>query len=268
MEILYIDALFFLNLLTDYLLCLVSARLCGLVLKRRRYALAALFGAGYAIACVFPALGFLSAPPVLLGAGLLMGWIAFGGEARPLRGMLTLLAVSAAFGGALYALTLMRGGPPRLSLRVLLTAFFVCYGLLKLLSRFRSRWDGSGKARVRLVFSGREAEFSALIDSGNNARDPATGAGLLVVSPQALRPIFREYTALLEELPPVELVEALSRLPEPAGRLRLVPYRSLGGGGMLPVFRPDALFIDGKETGDLLIAISREARGDGFEAIL
>ena len=45
MEVIYIDSLFFLNLGVDYLLCLASARICGLYLRRRRYVLAALLGA-------------------------------------------------------------------------------------------------------------------------------------------------------------------------------------------------------------------------------
>ena len=52
------------------------------------------------------------------------------------------------------------------------------------------------------------------------------------------------------------------------GKLRLVPFRSLGGGGLLPVFRPEALWVDGKRREDLLVALSREARGEGFDAIL
>ena len=66
----------------------------------------------------------------------------------------------------------------------------------------------------------------------------------------------------------MELVEALGRLPPFSGRLRLIPFRSLGGGGLLPVFQPDDLEIDGKETEALLVAVSPAARGDGFEAIL
>ena len=89
MKILYLDVLFFLNFLTDYLLCLCSGRLCGLVLRRRRYLLAALFGAVYALIAAFPGGSFLTRPILKLAAGLLMAWIAFGGEARPLRGMLT-----------------------------------------------------------------------------------------------------------------------------------------------------------------------------------
>ncbi|MBR1456591.1 MAG: sigma-E processing peptidase SpoIIGA, partial [Oscillospiraceae bacterium] len=42
MEVIYIDALFFLNLLADYLLCLSTGRICGLYLRRARYLAAAL----------------------------------------------------------------------------------------------------------------------------------------------------------------------------------------------------------------------------------
>ena len=54
MNIIYADSLFALSLLTDYLLCLVTARFCGLVLRRGRYAAAALVGALYAVAVFLP----------------------------------------------------------------------------------------------------------------------------------------------------------------------------------------------------------------------
>ena len=92
MRIIYLDALFFGNLLADYLLCLTAARLCSLRLKRGRYLLAALFGAAYAAASVLPGLRFLSSPPAILAAGLGMGAIAFGGKPAPALGILTLLA--------------------------------------------------------------------------------------------------------------------------------------------------------------------------------
>ncbi len=268
MKILYADLYFFWNLLADYLLCLAAGRLCALRLRRGRYALAALFGASYALALLFPLPPILGAPAARLGAGLLMGLIAFGGEERPLPCMLTLLGVSAAFGGALYALSELGGGSPRLSFRLLLASFLVIYGLIKLFSRLRCRLRGSPRSEIRLRFLAREVSFSALVDSGNAARDPATGLALLIASPAALAPLFGALAPLLEELPPVELLEALSHDALCKGKLRLVPFRSLGGGGLLPVFRPEALWVDGKRREDLLVALSREARGEGFDAIL
>ncbi len=268
MKILYADQYFLFNLLADYLLCLSAARLRGLRLRRRRYLLAALFGALYALALLLPVPAALSAPAVRLGAGLLMGLIAFGGEEDPLPCLLTLLAVAAVYGGALAAMTELGGGSPWLDLRLLISSFLLIYGLLKLLSRFRSRFQSGEKAEIRLRQLGREVRFSALVDSGNAARDPATGLGLLIASPAALGPLFGSLAPLLDALPPVELLEALAADAAWSGRVRLVPFRSLGGGGLLPVFRPEALWVNGCKTDDLLVGISPDARGSGFEAIL
>ncbi len=268
MKILYADLYFFWNLLADYLLCLAAGRLCALRLRRGRYLLAALFGACYALGLLLPLPPVLGAPGARLGAGLLMGLIAFGGEAQPLPCILSLLGVSAAFGGALSALSELSGGGLRLSYRLLLSSFLAIYGFLKLLSRFRSRHLGCPRAEIRLRFLGRETGFSALVDSGNAARDPATGLALLIASPAALAPLFGALAPLLEELPPVELLEALGHVPELKGRFRLLPYSNLSGSGVLPVFRPESLLLDGERAEDLLIAVSPQAAGDGFEALL
>ena len=74
MDVIYIDRLFFLNLILDYLLLLCSARVCGVRLRRKRYFLAALFGAGFAAASIFPALEFLLLTPVKIAAGALTLW--------------------------------------------------------------------------------------------------------------------------------------------------------------------------------------------------
>ena len=266
MKILYVDLYFLLNLLVDYLLCLGTGRLLALPLRRLRCGAAALFGAACALLPLLPLPPFLSAPPLRLAAGLGMGLIAFWREPRPLPCALCLLAVTAAFGGGLYAISLMAGGPPRLDLRLFAALFLLFYALLRLLSGFSSRHRGAPRARIRLLQQGRELCFTALVDSGNAARDPLTGLDLLIVSPQVLAPLFSP--PLPKGAEPVELLERLSRDPAWAGKLRLAPFRSLGGSGLLPVFRPEALWIDGERCENLLIAISPQARGEGFEAIL
>jgi hypothetical protein len=52
------------------------------------------------------------------------------------------------------------------------------------------------------------------------------------------------------------------------GKIRLIHFRSLGGSGLVPVFRPERIWIDGREGAELMVAVSPEARGNGFEAIL
>lgn len=72
MTVVYVDSVFVLNALMDYLLVLCAARLAGIPLRRRRYLLAGLLGGAYAVAVFLPGLGFLSATPVKLAAGILL----------------------------------------------------------------------------------------------------------------------------------------------------------------------------------------------------
>jgi len=271
MEVIYVDLLFLFNLAADYLLCLCTGRICGLVLRRLRYLAAAFLGAVYAAAVYLPHLGFLAAPPLRLAAGLLMGLAAFGAERRPLRCAAVLLAVSAAFGGAIWAISLAAGGSPAgpvpLSRRLLLLAFALCYAALQLLFRLRGKSGERQRVEVRASFLGREASFTALLDTGNALTDPLSGAQVLVACPHALRPILRENTELFAALSAVELLEASAQIPELRGRLRLLPYSALGGGGLLPVFRPDSLLIDGLARRGVLVAVSPRAAGEDFEAL-
>ena len=265
MGTIYIDSLFLLNLAADYLLCLVSARLCGLVLRRRRYLLAALAGALYAVALYLPGMEFLQLWSMKLSLWLIIGLIAFGREERMLRCALVFAAVSAAFGGFIWAIELM-GGYPAFDMRTMLLAFALCYTLLRLIFRDKARLTEAKRVKIRLSLWGREAEFMALVDTGNSLCDPVSGRAVLLASPHALAPLFKGQEALLE-LSAVELLERAQAVEALSGRLRLIPYSSVGGRGLLAAFRPDSACMDGEGL-DIMVAISRAAAGAGFEAII
>ena len=270
MEIIYIDSLFFINLITDYLLCLCAGRICGLKLKRLRYLFAALLGAAYSVAVFLPKTAFLASPVMKLAAGLSMALVAYAGEKNPFRCAFVFLAVSAAFGGALWALGISDsfGRYKRISTKLLLSSFTICYSLGILIFRCRAKNMDRRRVEVKLSFMGKDAEFMALLDTGNSLSDPLTGAAVMVVSPHALKNILGENTACFEELSPVEIIEFSQNLSELKGKLRLIPFTALSGSGTLPVFRPESLIIDGKENNELLVAVSKSASGDGFEALI
>lgn len=267
MEIIYIDQLFLTNLLADYLLLLCAARLCCLHLKRLRYFLAALLGAGYAVGVFLPGFSFLAAPGWKLAFGLLLGLIAYGRERRALACTGVFLVLSAALGGALWALDLSFGGI-RLDSKLMVLSFLLAYGALRLVFGAAAGHSDKQKLSVQIQLLGRSCAFTAIADSGNCLSDPLTGAAVAVACPHALSPLFGPAGALLEIQDPVELLSAASAYPELKGRLRLVSFSALGGSGMLPVFRPDRLLIEGREDGERLIAISPQAAGPGFEGIV
>ena len=109
MTVVYIDALFLLNFVVDYLLLLCAGRLAGEVLHRGRLALGAALAGAYAAAVFLPGMGFLLHPLCKLAAAVLALLIGYGGSRRLLRVTLVFFAVSAAFAGGILALELLGG---------------------------------------------------------------------------------------------------------------------------------------------------------------
>ena len=257
MDVIYLDSLFGLNLLIDYCLVLVSARVCGVVLRRWRYALAALIGALYAALMVLPGFGWLANGMMKLALGAAMALIAFGGEAHIVRCTVVFFAVSAAFGGAVYAASMLAGVSPgsgalvTVSGRVLALSFAACYAAVSLVFRRRAR---AADREVRTV-------------TVNALHDPVSGLPAAVVERAAVLPLFPAVRALPDDA--VQALEALSALPECTGRVVLLPYRAVGvTGALLPAFRPDSVKIDGAAE-PMLLALSAQAlTSDGAFAMV
>lgn len=263
METIYIDRLFALNLMIDYLLCLGSARVCGVRLRRMRYFAAAFAGAVYCVLSVLPGFGFLACAPVKLACGVLMALIAFGREDKLLRCCLVFFAVSAFFGGAVWALGGSSGGRlyMPLSTPVLVLSFGICYAVLSVVFRRSAKTAARQVSETELRFGGKTLLLRTLYDSGSTLSDPVTGDSVLVCSAASLAPLFPGCDL---SAPASELV--LSR----PGCFRLIPYRTVGtDGGMLAAFRPEYLSIAGRERSDVLAAISASAiSGDGFDSVI
>ena len=107
MTVVYIDLLFLLNLIANYLLLLAAGRMAGAVLMRWRIGLGAAAGALYAVLVFLPGMGWLAHWVCKLAAGVLMALIAFGGEQYLLRVVVLFFGASAALAGAVLGLELL-----------------------------------------------------------------------------------------------------------------------------------------------------------------
>lgn len=149
--VIYLDELFLLNFVVDYLLLLAAGRLSGEILRRGWLALGAAIGAAYAAAAVLPGMGFLLHPLCKLGAAVLALLAGYGKSRRLLRVSLVFFAVSAAFGGGVFALQLLGGRGLTLQngifysamdLRLILLSAAGCYVLITLLFQRTARHSG------------------------------------------------------------------------------------------------------------------------------
>ncbi len=270
MKTLYLDEQFLLELVVDYFLLLGTAKICALPYRRLRFLAGAAVGAVWSGASFLPGLAWLDAPVMRLALAVCMTLAAFGDQRHLLRCFGAFLAVSALFGGAVYAACLLRasragGSWPglRLDMRVLVLAFAICWAAVSLLFRAGVK-NASRRIRdVTVERAGRTVRLRALEDTGNSLVDPISGCAAFVAEPAALGGLFTGPEAELLRGPPAE---AALRIPG----TRLIPYAGVGGGGLLLAFRPDRVIVDGRERRDLIAAVAAAPMGAGgaYDAVI
>lgn len=281
MTVVYIDSLFLLNFIVNYLLLLAAARLAGEVLSRWRLAAGAALGALYAAAVFFPGMGFLLHPLCKLGAAIMMLLAGFGGSRRLLRVTLVFFGLACAFGGGIFAIGLLGGRGLSLKngilysamdLRLILLSAAACYAVLTLVFSRTARHDSRELIPAVLTIGDRRISITALVDTGNTLTDPVTGRPVMVAEGEKLSHLFPRGTDLDADAlrDPVTAMERLSH-GEGGSRFRLLPYQAVGVEcGMLLALRLDQAQIGTKDYGGILVALSptRVSDGGGYSALI
>ncbi len=283
MQVIYIDSLFLLNGVVNYLLLLSAGRLAGEILHRWRIALGAVLGGLYAAAVFFPNMGFLLNPLIKVGVGVLMLLIAFGGSGRLLRITLVFFAVAAAFGGGIFALQLLGGRGLTLSngilysamdLRLILLSAAGCYVLITMVFQRTAKHSPVGRELLpaTLTLGAKQITLIALVDTGNTLTDPHTNRPVMVVEGEKLDAFFPTGEGLTTQQlqNPVTTMEGLTS-PQFKGRLRLLPYQAVGVAcGMLLALRLDKVVVGTEDYGSILVALSptRVSDGGGYSALI
>ena len=206
--------------------------------------LGAAVGALHAAACLLPQLERVSGTFCRLCMLMLMGVIAYGME----WGSVSLFVVLELACGAM-ALTVE--GPASLLISGLGVALLAVVAI-------RSK---RGLVAVELNLADKRQRVMALRDTGNGLRDPITGERVLIIGP--------EVAAKLTGLSKSQLqspVETMAQRPLPG--LRLVPYTTVNGKGMMLALRLPKVRI-GHVQRSALVAFAPEGLGEkgGFEAL-
>lgn len=276
MTVIYVDTLFLLNAVIDYLLLLAAARLAGEPLLRLRFAAGAVLGGLYAVAIFLPGLEFLNQPLCRMAFGVLMLLIAYGGSRRLLRQGIIFLALTLAFGGGIFAIGLLGGSDlslgrgvyySPLDLKMVMLSGAVCYAVLTMTMGKIGRHTGTASELVplRICLGERKTELTALVDTGNTLTDPMTGCPVVVAEGQNLLNLFPpSCRPTLQELAdPVAAFGRLSDLPEKP-RFQLLPYRTVGvDRGLLLAVRVDGIWLGKRKISGRLVALSPTPVSDG-----
>ena len=270
----YIDRVFVLNSLVDYLLLLTTSRLAGIPLRRVRLALCALAGGVYASAVFLPSCAVLAQPALMLPFGSVMALTAFWRQPKKLRLTALFFLLSGGLAGVLLAMGLMAGSPgmflgriyrAEISWPVLLGATGIFYGLLRLLFARSVRHVGGEIMEITVNIGRKQRKVLALHDTGNTLCDPVSGEPVLVLEQEVLYDLWPpEISGIVRQtMPPEEkMVRLHSR--KLGSAFSLLPFRSVGvPAGLLLAFRSDRITVGKVVHRRTLLALSEGPISDG-----
>ena len=268
--VIYADVLFAVNLLADYALLLGVRRFLHLHGPPLRLLCGAAVGALFAVGSVCLPLPSWVGSLLTVPTAFLVSAAAFSPLGR--RGLLRAAAGFYVAGFLLAGMLLLvwqAFRPPGLYIKnnvvyypVSLPVFFVLLCLLYGLSALLSRLVGETPpdrlfCRLRVCACGETVTLPAKLDTGCALREPFSGRPVVLASAGALG----------NALPPAVRTYLSSGEARPG--LRLVPYDTVEGHGLLPAFFPDTVTDEAGHRLCCCIAVSRgPIGGSGFAAIV
>lgn len=262
MDAVYVDVVFVVNGIADFLALLAVAKAARIRARVARIATAAAVGGGYGVLACWPDMPqALSHPAAVSAASAVLVLAAFGfSDARRFaRNWAAFGLVCFAMGGAVYGLQSLsasdgfdagsgrNAGPPAgagmLAAGVVVAIWLYRSGMRDIRER---SLVADALATVRVRIGETTVSLRGLIDTGNRLYDPFTRSPVMIVEARVLSEWFplacrRDETG--------EAWAALLRDPDrlPAvlrDRFRLVPYRGLNRDfRLMPAFRPDAVEV-------------------------
>lgn len=298
MPVIYLDVLLVLNLWIDFLLLLATARVLRLPRRRGRLILGAAIGAASSCLLFLPPLSAWLTTLLKFAAAALILLAAFPwrGGWPYLKSVTVFFVISTVFAGLAAALWFFAA--PQgfyvvngvvyydVDALMLVALTVVSYGIVCVFDRFtRKKAPIGSEYRLTVAGSGEPLEIRALYDSGNRLTEPFSGSPVAVVEYRALEPILPpEWREALRpgrdedgERSPAGPAQS-ARPPQSAdqalrARLRLIPFRSVGGNGLLPAFQPPQLWLTDaggvrrEITGTYIAVCDQLGRGD-YQALI
>lgn len=274
MPVVYADVLVALNWLVDFVLLSATAYVLHIPVRRIRVVLGALIGGCSACILFLPTLHPVIQIALNVVVAAIMIAVSFS-RCRPaafLKRTAVFFAVSTLFSGVIALLSgiskgdnfLVHNGEVYADLSPLaLTAFtLISYGVLRLYEHVtRRRMPKGGEYRLRITDDETEYVGRALCDTGLHLQEPFSGAPVIVMERRAAAPHLSQ-----------ELRRALEQQTA-CPRIRMVPYRTVGGGGLLPAFRPRQVHLcrlgeSEREITGVYVALCEELGRGEYEALV
>lgn len=258
MPTVYIDVLFAVNLLINYILINASGILSKINRNKLRMGFGAFIGSCYAILIFFPDFSvlFTTICKLLISMLIVAASFPFYTLKSYIKTLIIFYMVSFGFGGcvlgvfyfsdigsklgAVYSNGIFYFNLPWTVLALSGLLFYLAIKICGIISAKLYRGENLRK-KLRISLGEKTTELTALLDTGNALIDPVTLSPVIIAEYKSLKPLFSSDMQLgLNRLGSDNITWIMSEVSEHGLKTRLIPFSSLGKeNGMLLGFVPD-----------------------------
>lgn len=253
--VVYLDVLFLVNFLMNYFIISICTAIVPNRSKYKRKILASILGGIYGVGIFIPEMNFMYSVISLFGFSV--GLVAIIFCPCRFRDFLKILAVFyiSTFmlsGGIFMLMPFFGGGVFKNNIIYIKSGYLIVFaGLVAALIVFGMKYVkknfGRKEYNIRIKYRDNSVEGFGIFDSGNELKDPTTGAGVIVIDKNMLEGLF------LKGVNEFNLGEWID-----ARDIRVIPYKTVGNEGVMMGFLADEVILDGRKLGKVTIAISPE----------
>ena len=278
-RVIYIDILFCVNFIIDFLLLMSVRKFLSLKARYRRMILGSSVGALSSFVIFLPPMNeFLSLIIRLVTAFAVVFATFFPTNRKAfLKAVSAYFLITFCFCGACIAFFMLFSPPVAIrngavyidiSPIMLVGIILVCYIVIRIICKVSGRSIPSQEiCWLTIEHNGEKVKLIAKTDTGNMLKEPFSNLPVIVTEREQLK-----------ELLPNEISDYFTRAAcitntsyEYMSSIRLIPYNSVGGDGLLPAFKPNSISIllNGKSTKtEAYIAVTDRKLSESFSAIV
>ncbi|MBR2735536.1 MAG: sigma-E processing peptidase SpoIIGA [Clostridia bacterium] len=261
-EVIYIDVLIAVNLFINYFLIISTAKFLHLKTQKLRLILGEILGGIYSLYILLPPTNFFVSLIIkfLMAASIILTAFKFSGIKIFFKTLICFYLINFAFSGVMLALwcTLRPNGMAvnngivyfAISPVILVISTVITYLILQVINRIiGKRSFGKSTCNVKIIGENSEDLLTALIDTGNSLVEPFSGLPVIVVKRESIKNICPEEILSAEEISNIDETACLN------SKLRMIPFKTISGEGLLPSCKPKSVIINGGAPKEAYVAV-------------
>lgn len=275
-QVIYIDILIAVNLFINYFLIISTAKFLHLKIKKSRMIIGEALGGIYSLYILLPPISFIISVIVkfFMSASIIFASFRFSRIKTFFKTLICFYLISFAFSGIMLALWCafrpqgmsVNNGVVYFSISpvILVISTVITYIILKIINRIiGKRSFGKVTCEVKISEGNSVAILTALIDTGSSLIEPFSGLPVIVAKSENIQSVCPD------EILSAGSIENFDHTAFLKSKLRMIPFKTISGDGLLPAFKPKNVIINGSAPKEAYIAVcASDTLPEGCSAII